>query len=148
MGLVFWTAGCSDEPTAPRAGTDYFPLFTTLYSNIRSTTQLVVSDPASWQELWAVIGASNSDTRTPPKVDFSESEVIVVAMGERKRAGFQIRIEQVTFSETSRNVQVLMTMPAEQCTGAEVITTPADAVVASKTTRPTVFTERIQIRNC
>jgi hypothetical protein len=146
--LAALVSACSDDPAGPPQHTNFAPLFTTLYSNFRAPAKLIISDSRTWAETWNVVGASNGPQTTPPKVDFTDSEVVLVALGERKRAGYQIAIEQVVFTDSSRNVHVLSTAPNEQCSGAEVITTPLDAAVVSKSAKPTHFIEKVQTGTC
>lgn len=141
-------AACSHDPAGPAEKTDFRPLFATFYSNLRSPARLIISDQQAWNEIWNVIGASNAAGSQPPRIDFIDSEVLIVALGEQKRAGYKVTIEQVVFTDSSRNVHYLATIPGEQCSAAEVITTPLDAVVASRSARPTLFIEKLQTGAC
>lgn len=140
-------AGCGEDVTAPRER-EFRQLFTTLYSNLRIKANLVVSDNPGWTQLWAVISAGTTDARTLPTVDFDSEEIVIAALGEQRKAGYAVRIEQVEYTDTTRNVVVLQTAPGPACSSAEVITTPLDAAVISKSNAPIRFIERLQTINC
>ena len=148
IGLLalFGGLNCGDDPAAP-PGNRFQPVFTTLYSNVREKTELVVTTPEGWTQIWAQISAGTPSTNRPA-VDFRNDDVIIVALGEKRKAGFNVHIEQVEFSDTTRNIVVLLTIPAETCSSSEVITTPLDAAVVSKSSRPTRFIERVTTLSC
>jgi hypothetical protein len=140
--------GCGDDPAATADSTGFETLFTTPYSNLREPVRIVISDSLSWAQLWTqIIEGQNNPTRLPA-IDFRKQQVVVAALGERKRAGYAIKIEQIEQSDGMRQVVVQETAPGPNCSSAEVITTPLDAVVVNKTALPSMFTERLIVRPC
>lgn len=146
FALFVLLAGCGNDTTGPQ-GPRFDQLLNTLYSNIKDPARMVVSDSASWAEVWALI-SSGSTLGRRPDVDFRNDDVIVVALGERRRAGYAIRVEQVEFTNDARTIHILQTTPADSCTGSEVIITPLHAIVVTRSTQPTRFVERIVITPC
>jgi hypothetical protein len=139
--------GCGEDPAAPVANR-FQQVFTTLYSNLSDKTELVVSTPDAWAQTWAQISSGSTSAANRPAVDFATEDVVVVALGEKRKAGFAVRIDQVEFTDSTRNIIVVQTVPAESCSSSEVITTPLDAAVVSKTGKPTRFIERLSLLTC
>ena len=139
---------CGQDTAGPADGDRFRPLFTTLYSNLRDPARLVAPDSVTWAAIWNTLSSGTPNSPPRPAVNFRDEEVVIVAMGERRKAGFSVRIEQIVYTDSSRNVIVLQTVPAESCSSAEVITAPLDAAALSKSSRPIRFLERVQIRSC
>jgi hypothetical protein len=150
FGILLLVAlfGCGDDPAESINSTGFQTLLTTPYSNMREPARIVVSDSLSWAQLWTTIIEGQSDPAKIPAVDFRKQQVVVAALGERKRAGYAIRIEQIEQSNGMRQVVVEETAPGTNCNSSEVITTPLDAVVVNKSTLPSMFVERLIVRPC
>ena len=150
FGILLLVAlfGCGDDPVRSTIATGFQPLLTTPYSNMREPARIVVSDSLSWVQLWATIIEGHSDPAKLPAVDFRKQQVVVAALGERKRAGYAIRIEQIEQSNGLRQIVVEETAPGANCNSPEVITTPLEAVVVNKSTLPSMFVERLIVRPC
>jgi len=147
FALAVLLAGCGNDPSGPPSGPRFDQLLNTLYSNLKDPARIVVSDSASWVNAWALISSGSSLGRRPD-VDFRVDEVIVIALGERRRAGYAVRVERVDFSTDARTIHVLQTAPADNCSSSEVITTPLEAIVVTRSPQPTHFQERLLIARC
>ena len=123
------------------------PLYTTQYSNINEPRRLLIRDAEAWAALWAEM-ISAGDPRTPPYVDFSQEDVLVAAMGERRAAGYAIAIGQLLPEGNVTRAIVTSTGPGPNCESAEIMTAPLEAVRIRKVGGPLFFEERSATRSC
>lgn len=149
--LLVVLAGCAEAPDAtapdalPRLSVE--PLFGTLYSNIREPARLVISDAETWAAVWAgMIGPAGSPADAPA-VDFSRENVLIAAMGERRGGGYAIAITGLARAGGRIEAEIQSTIPAG-CSGADVMTTPLDAVRIPKTAELIQFAEKSRILRC
>jgi hypothetical protein len=70
-------------------------LYKTEQGGVQDARRLVIRDPTAWRALWDEVVAGISPPQEPPLVDFSQSMVIVVAMGMQNTGGYEISIDDV-----------------------------------------------------
>jgi hypothetical protein len=84
----------------------------------------------------------------PPTIDFSRSTVILVALGSRPSAGYDITVSRVARDAGVLYVQVTSTSPGDRCAVTMAITRPVDVVVVPHTVDRVVFVEKSQVFQC
>lgn len=123
------------------------PIHATIYSNIREKRRVLIRDPETWAAVWAEM-VSMGDPKTPPFVDFSREDVVVVAMGEQRTGGYSILVDGLTRTGGSTSIIVKSTVPGPLCDRSEVVNAPLDAVRIRKVTGAVGFEERTVVRSC
>jgi hypothetical protein len=144
------TGGSAAEPPMPDLAVDNPPvLFASVQSGIAAEQRLVIRDSASWGRFWEefLLGGPVPFPAQPPQVDFAREMVVVVALGTRERAGYDVRITGYVRAAGVTTISVLATTPPPGCPASPVITTPA--VIAAVPIAPAVeFHERREDAPC
>ncbi|HEU5218786.1 MAG TPA: protease complex subunit PrcB family protein, partial [Gemmatimonadales bacterium] len=86
------------------------------YTGYQESTRTVINDSSSWQAAWGTLWASSpTQGGLAPYVDFSVETVILVAMGEKPRGGYQIQITAVDSTPDKVYVSVTEASPGSGC---------------------------------
>lgn len=157
-GLVLLLAACggagdgpTEAPGIPPGATRLAverPQWTSQIGGITEPTRVVIRDRNAWEAFWRSFSGAVLPAPDPPAVDFGGSMVVVAAMGQRSTAGYDIRVEGVYRDGGTLYVDVLEIEPGAGCILAQVITTPATAVVVPTHGGPVEFVERRDTAPC
>ena len=109
------------QPAAPER------LFYSQTSMYDMTEESVFRDRASWDAAWAQL---NNGMVAPdlPAVDFTTSSVVLVAIGQRRSAGSEVRVGAIERRGADAVVHYTVTEPAPGCVTAQMLTSPVVAV--------------------
>ena len=117
-----------------------------LHSLYFKPTQLVIRDQQTWNAEWPHL---SGDLSAPPLIDFTDTMVLIAALGERPSSGYQVTMDNIRIVQGgSLAVVVMETRPGEGCGLLQVTTTPAQLMLAPKTSSGVVFSAASQVRNC
>ena len=149
----FSIIGCSglfgennDEPPAPQALT-YSEIASDAvridqleegtFSDIREGRNLLITDQGTLAELWTSIHADQSTASSPPPVDFSESIVVAVVLGQRPTSGYEVEIQDLQLAPDSGRLEVgaVERQPGGSCIVNQVLTSPY-VIVRAEADRP------------
>jgi hypothetical protein len=138
------SAQAQDPSEVPRDSVSLQPerVFTAQYTGIDQPRRLVIRTPQQWQEIWREIRREQSPLTAPPAVDFSQSMVILAAMGMRETGGHVICIDGVYRSEGRLFVVVRQVAPKSEGLTAQVLTSPVVTVQVPRSDEPVIFVER------
>lgn len=102
-------------------------------------TRSVIRNQRALNELWSTLQAHVP----PPRVDFSQKDVLVARFGVHGSTGRAISIDTVLTGAAQRIVVVRVTAVNEDCLVGSALTYPVDIVVVPhESTRTTRFVER------
>lgn len=87
----------------------------------------VAQSPEAWQALWLRLFGNEQQ----PTVDFNHEVALVLAMGEQRTAGYQIRAASGAWEGRTLHLQVEQKRPAPGTMVAQVITHPYEIVVVA-----------------
>jgi len=110
-----------------------------LQSAVRVPVARVISDQLSWQQAWAVIHANQLDPPPVPSVDFSESRVVVLILGERDTGGYSVAVAAVRELRNAVEVEVAVTAPEPGMIVSQALTSPYSLVAIPRSSKPVVF---------
>ena len=98
-------------------------------SGIEHSFRLVVRDTALWHELWTRhVSRAVQDPPPAPPVRFTDSMVVVVAMGRQASSGHGIEVTRAEARGDVLRIHVLMTRPGPRCLVTTAVTRPVDIV--------------------
>ena len=120
----------------------------TSYSGFDRPARTVIRDQASWQVAWATLYIGMSPIVAPPKIDFSRSTIILVALGTQPSGGYDITVSRVARDAGILYVQVTSTSPGDKCGVTLALTQPVDVVVVPHAIGRVVFVERKAVHQC
>ena len=83
----------------------------------------VIDNQENWMNLW----------NSAPEVNFSESIVIAVFMGEKATCGFKIEINSIKLRNNTLVVQVEQTFPGSHCFVCQILTQPYHIIKIDRT---------------
>lgn len=98
----------------------------------------IITEPDQWPEVWQV---THPEMPPPPapSVDFSRSMVIGVALGERRTGGYEVRITEITETDTELLVQVEELSPPPDAITIMMLTQPFHLVQIPRSSLPVRF---------
>jgi hypothetical protein len=97
----------------------------------------VVTDPISFERLWADIYDGMDPIPDMPKIDFAEDMVIAVSPGRMLTGGYDAEIVAVQEKENKISVTILLTKPSGTVT--EALTQPHHIIKLKKSTAPIIY---------
>ena len=123
-------------------------IFTEQYSGIEQPLRVVIRTSDHWQSVWNEITRDRVTPAAPPVMNFSQSMVILAAMGMRATGGHELSIKGVFRKEGCLSVVVQQIVLGDGCMTTQVLTSPVDAVQVPRSDEPVVFVEEQETRDC
>lgn len=90
------------------------------YSNLQIERFQVIHDVATLEKLWQQAQIS----KPVPAIDFTQSSVVLVALGERPTGGYRIDVGQAVKTQAGIEISVTIRKPGDQCVVTQVVTMP------------------------
>jgi hypothetical protein len=115
---------------------------------ITDSMRTVLTDSASWANLYARIYANHGRPPSVETVDFTREMVVLVALGTRSSGGYSISIDSARTTATSLRVFVHSISPGSTCGATAALTQPVHAVALSRTALPVEFVEHASKTDC
>jgi len=109
------------------------------YSGHRKRAQYVIQDDEEWTKAWNQHMSIRDPRPSPPKVDFSNTTVLAVFMGEFPTGGHAIEIKEVIDKGNLVIVKVEETYPGKGCIVTEAFSQPYHIIRVSKIDKEIVF---------
>ncbi|HEX7090550.1 MAG TPA: protease complex subunit PrcB family protein [Longimicrobiales bacterium] len=119
-----------------------------LYTGLKAPAREVIRTQQAWAAFWEQLHADQHPRPPLPPVDFDESIVIAVAMGEQPSGGYAIDVEGVYRTESRLHVVVRETSPGRSCVTPAVVLTPVVAILTQRTEDEVTFVERKTVHEC
>ncbi|MCP1728011.1 hypothetical protein J2T60_002011 [Natronospira proteinivora] len=105
---------------------------------------MVVRDADTFERIWDL-----SDQRGErPAVDFDQSMVVAIFMGERRTGGYSVQVDEVRQDGDDIMVQVIMEEPGEGCMTTQAITRPFQLVLLPQLDGEVRFQTQQQALDC
>lgn len=117
-------------------------------SGFESATKKVITDQDEFTHVWEEAYRNFLNRPKPPKVDFNEYQIVLVAMGMKTSGGYSIKIESINNTSGNYLVNVLETSPGKSCVTTEVVTFPFQLIQVKKAEGKTLFKVSEKIINC
>lgn len=128
------------EPVAELVARQY-------YSGLDTPARRVITDARTWSAVWSQIWASFTPAPAVPEIDFSQSTVVIAAMGNKPSGGYAVSLE--AFEHDGRIYAVVLEQsPGPTCATTAAITAPMAAVRISGAGRPVTFVEKKEVVEC
>jgi hypothetical protein len=132
--------GCSDRPTTEDdTAIPFHDLYKNRYSGIFIQRGEVISTPDRWQTAWDELGATQSPQLPLPVVDFANTAVVLVAMGENPDACWTVEIEAVHELPGLLHVTAANIRARASCSCPPVVVQPAHVVSLGTVIETAVF---------
>ena len=131
--VVFLMSGCIDGEELPIL--DFETLSKENYNYGYTTPQeFVINDKETFNSFWVNVHYNGGNVSIHyPKVDFSNSTVIAVFMGEKPTGGYGIEIMEILDIDAEKLfVFVIKTIPSDDCMVTEALTQPYHIIKTSK----------------
>ncbi len=114
-------------------------------SGLRTATQTVVADTASWRSVWQSIYATQVPVPPLPAVDFSSHSVIVYGLGTRYAS---LQLDSVADYQLGSAAYFTEVTPGSNCVVPAVVLTPALAVDVPRKLSLQLWSLRSVVHNC
>lgn len=118
------------------------------FSGLTSPEYYVIRNQEDWTSLWNLHQSTRSPQYPPPQVNFSESVVIAVCMGERGTGGYEIEIRSIMPANGTLKIEVEQISPGPHCILVQVFTQPYHFVKLDITDRQVVFHTTYTMHDC
>jgi len=117
-------------------------------SGITTRERMIVTDQATWAQVWATIVKNHSPTPAPAAVDFNRETIVVAAMGQRSSGGYVITIDSGSVEGSTVVLTVTERSPGPTCGTTAALTAPV-ALARILRPRATVrFVEKTAVTDC
>ena len=111
-------------------------------------TTKVINSQAGFEDLWQKIWNRTSDKPQIPKIDFSKTQLILVAIGAKNNGGFGIEVEKITETKKELTLNYFETKAGEKCMTTQAIVFPFELIEIEKTSKNVVFNSSEKIVDC
>jgi hypothetical protein len=118
------------------------------YSGHTSSAYYVIDNQENWTNVWNEYQRIFTPQYPPPEVNFSESLVIAVFMGEQTSGGFEIAIKSIHPRNNLLVVNVDKTHPGPHCIVTLALTQPYHIIKLDKIDKQIVFETTETVRDC
>ena len=108
----------------------------------------VISNQSDYNKAWEAAFKRFFDKQKPARIDFENSMILLVTMGEKTSGGYKIKIDSIVENEKTIVVTVLETSPGKNCMTTSVMTYPHQIVELKKSTKEVVFKTIENTYNC
>ena len=118
------------------------------FSGFRAPARLVVTDAATWSEVWAQAVEPYEPKDPAPGVDFGEDGVIVAANGTASNSGHRVTVDSVGFFEAGQKVYVTRESTDASCATLSVMTNQVHMVRVPRPLNQVTFEETTRVVSC
>jgi hypothetical protein len=102
-------------------------------STLDTAGLFVVRDQTAWRAMWERVYRAIQPLPPLPSVDFTQSMLVVVALGSRPTTGYDGTVAAAARDDGILRVQALERYPGAGCVEAEMLTNPIDIVTLPAT---------------
>ena len=113
VAVVVIAACCAPGARAKQAPLEQSDLLRGTNSAILEPRLAIARDAESWKTLWEEHARLNLPTPPAPEVDFEQSMVVAVFLGQRPSGGYAVEIESCTVQDDELHVRRLETVPGQ-----------------------------------
>ncbi len=92
----------------------------------------IISESAAFTETFQSLHAAELPQPKPPEVDFAQSAVLIVSLGQKPSAGNQVDVEHIQQQKGVLNVQLRVSKPPPTSSQATVMTSPFIVIEVAK----------------
>ena len=117
-------------------------------SGFEKAISKVITSQAELTETWGEAYKNLMPSPKPPKIDFEEYQVVLVAMGMKNSGGYSIKIASVNNSKGNYMINVTETSPGKNCMTTEALTFPFQLIQVKKPTGKTIFNVTEKVIDC
>ncbi len=117
-------------------------------SGFEEPLQQVITNQDELTKTWEQVYLNYFDKPKPPRVDFNENQVILIAMGMKTSGGYDTQIRSINLSNENYTVEVIETSPGKGCMTTEAITYPFQLVQIKKPKGKTTFNITQKVIDC
>ena len=116
-----------------------------IYSNIRERQTMSIKTQEQWTDLWRQMFPGQE---TPSYVDFEQSMLISVFMGEQPSGGYDISVTKIIETRDALKVYVEEVSPGVNCIVTLALTHPYQIVKLDYFNKPTIFEFNNKVKSC
>ena len=108
-------------------------------SGARTPQCSVITSADAWSAWWKMHASLSLPTPELPAVDFAQSSVLVLSLGNRPSAGYGVEILRVTEKDATLVVEAKETAPAKDMLHPQIVTQPYHIVMLPRTSSKPVL---------
>jgi len=96
------------------------------YGDIVEGTQTVLRDEDAYASFWKRLHADQSSVPDRPEVDFEDTVVVAIVLGQRPTGGHSVEIDEVRATDDGGEMRVTFTetVPGDGCLVTQALTSP------------------------
>ena len=117
-------------------------------SGFEELTTKVISSQIEFEQIWKQTWSRISDAPQIPAIDFSQKQIVLIALGAKNNGGFGLEIENITQTKNEISVNYLETKPGTNCLSTQAIVFPFELIEIEKTAKKVVFKSTEKIIEC
>tara|TARA_R110001592_G_scaffold32788_1_gene114484 strand:- start:1133 stop:1603 length:471 start_codon:yes stop_codon:yes gene_type:complete len=117
-------------------------------SGFEELTTEVITSQSELEKTWKQAWSRFSDAPEIPKIDFTQKQVILVALGMKNNGGFGLEIENITQTKNEISVNYIEIRPDANCINSQAIVFPFELIEIEKTAKKVVFKSTEKIIDC
>ena len=110
-----------------------------VFSGHKEEAYYVINDAYRWAETWSHHIRNWDPKPPPPEVDFSQTTIIAVFMGQFSTGGYGIEVKEIIDMGVSIEVKVEKTYPGKGCGVTEAFSQPYHIVKVDKMDKQVIF---------
>ncbi|MEQ8756561.1 MAG: protease complex subunit PrcB family protein [Coleofasciculus sp. G1-WW12-02] len=117
-------------------------------SGMEEPFETVIRNPGNWQQFWKKFNDNSSQTPPSPQVNWTESMVIGVGLGNKPSGGYSVEIKDIVMEDGKLVINAVEQQPGQNCFTTMAITQPYHLVTVERVDLPVQFNRKTEIINC
>ena len=105
------------------------PAVTASSTDTAATTYSLIRNRAAWEDAWQQLYRDHRPQPPLPDVDFERQMILLASLGRRPSGGYSIAVQDISVTDNTLAVDVLIKQPGQGCIVTTGITVPVDIVI-------------------
>lgn len=118
------------------------------FSGHHKRKNYVITNVSDWNNLWSKVYSTVSPEPPPPKINFTENNLLAVFQGSRNSGGYNIEIIKVVERADSLEISIKESSPGSNCFNIQALTQPYHIIKIEKIDKKVIFNITKGTINC
>jgi hypothetical protein len=148
LSIVLFSCSSTKQTSTTTENISFNSIEKSSNSGFEELTTKVISSQLEFDQTWKQAWSRFSDVPQKPVIDFTQKQVILIALGAKNNGGYGLEIENVTQTKNEISVNYFETKAGEKCMTTQAIVFPFELIEIEKTAKKVVFKSTEKIVDC
>ena len=148
LSIVLFSCANTKDSTSTSKEVTFSSIKKSSNGGFENPTTKVIVTQLEFEKAWKQAWSRFSDVPALPSIDFSQKQVLLIALGAKNNGGYGLEIEKITESKNELTVNYFETKAGEKCMTTQAIVFPFELIEIEKTAKKVVFKSTEKIVDC